>query len=290
MLTAPLTGNLGNNIMAYVITRIVADKLGYGFGFNRHPSYDYYGGMEQLSHLNLDYGHEHSCGYEDIPNGIENIWQEPTIHFDYDNGDSLDYHPYDENIWKIKDNTKLIIPCCQDARYFEGYQDKVCEWLQYKSEFKSLCEKFLADHGLFKLEDNLCVLNIRGGEYRSIPHVLLHTKYYYDAMSKMREINPDIYFIAISDDPDYVYSILPQIECFHFGISGDYYILNNAKNLILSNSSFAIMPTFTNKVIKNIMAPKFWSRHNVSTGYWSSDMWTFEKYGWKFIDRGGNIS
>jgi hypothetical protein len=233
----------------------------------------------------LNYGHEHNAGYTDIPEGIEHIWQEPTIHIDYDHGDSIDYHPYDENIWKIKDNTKLIIPCCQDARYLEGYRDKICEWLQYKPDFEEQCKKYLN----FRYDENLCIINVRGGEYKFIPNVLLSIEYYYNAMETMLNINPNMNFYVITDDMEYASKILPRVINYHFGIGADYYVLNHVQNLILSNSSFAILPTFTNKAVQNIIAPAYWSRYNVSTGYWPSDMWTFKDHGWNFIDRKGEM-
>jgi len=289
LLTAPLSGNLGNNIQIYTITRIVADKLGYQYGFNRHPNHDYYNGTEQLSFLNLDYGIEHNYGYDDMPPGIDKIWNETNMHYIFPNGDEVDYHPYCEDIWQIEDGTKLMIPSCQDARYFKGYEDKICEWLRYKPEFDEQCKNYFENNPLF--DDNTCILNIRGGEYKGISKLLIRKEYYFDAINKMKAINPKMHFVIISDDPTYASNIFNNgYPCFHFGIGADYWLLNHAKNLILSNSSFAILPTFTNKVVQNVFAPAFWSRHNISTGYWAStDMWTFKDYGWNFINREGEL-
>jgi hypothetical protein len=78
-----------------------------------------------------------------------------------------------------------------------------------------------------------------------------------------------------------------DIPVFHFGIGMDYYMISQAKNLILSNSSFAILPTWLNKNKPYVIAPRYWARHNVSTGYWAnSDMWTF---GWNYMDKDGEL-
>jgi hypothetical protein len=289
MITADLTGNFGNQAMIYTIVRIVADKLGYEYGFNRKPSHDYYGGREQMYFLNIDYGKEHTATFGQLPKGVDKVWYESTFHSVKSNGDIVDFHPYCEDIWKIEDGTKLVIPSCQDARYFEGYKDKICQWLDYTIDAKRYFPEMISSSGI-SFKDNYCFINVRGGEYKTIPHVIVRPQYYYDAIGKMKEINPDMEFIIVTDDVEYARTLFPRYRCFHLGIGQDYYILNHAKNLILCNSSFAILPTFTNKDVKNIFAPAFWARHNVSTGYWaSSDMWTFKEYGWKFLDRTGEI-
>jgi hypothetical protein len=289
MISAGLTGNLGNQMMIYTIVRIVADKLGYEYGFNRVPSHDYYGGREQMYFLNIDYGKEHQAPYGQFPPGINKSWLETTIHSVMPNGDVIDYHPYCDDIWKIEDNTMLVIPACQDARYFEGYRDKVCEWLDYTDEAKRYFPEMILSTGI-EFNNNTCFINVRGGEYKTIPQVLVRPEYYYDAIDKMKHINPDMEFIVVTDDVEYARTLFPRYKCVHLGIGQDYWILNHAKNLILSNSSFAILPTFTNRYVKNIFAPAFWARHNVSTGYWaSSAMWTFKDYGWNFIDREGKL-
>ena len=51
----------------------------------------------------------------------------------------------------------------------------------------------------------------------------------------------------------------------------DYVTLKNARYLILSNSSFSIMPVLSSTELKYAIAPKYWARHNISDGFWSSE-------------------
>ena len=288
MISSPLTGNCGNNLIIYLITRIVADKNGYEFGFNRHPSYDYHGGLEQLDYLNLSYGKEHNYGYHEIPDGITNVWYEQYQHINYPNGDSVDYHPYQPDIWNVPDSTKLVIRCCQDENYFRGYKEKIIDWLQYKKEFEEKINYYLFYNDIF-FDENLCVLNARGGaEYRSMSSVLLQKKYWDDAMQLMLERNPKMKFLCITDDPIFYKQFFNnEIPVMHISIGGDYFCVNSSRNLIISNSSFAIISTYTNKNDPYVIAPRWWAKHNVAQNYWaSSDMFTF---GWNFLDRDGKL-
>lgn len=289
MITSPLSGNCGNNLFIYLITRIVADKNGYEFGFNRHPSYDYHGGLEQLSFLNLSYGKEHNYGYHEIPDGITNVWYEQYQHINYSNGDSVDYHPYQPDIWNIPDFTKLMIRCAQDASYFTGYKEKIIDWLQYKKEFEEKITYYLSGNNIF-LDENTCIINVRGGaEYKSLPAVLLNKYYWHNAIAIMLNRNSRMKFLCITDDTRYAEELFGSLmPIMHISIGGDYYVINNARNLIISNSSFAIIPAWTNQYNPYVIAPFGWAKHNVSTGYWaSSDIKTF---GWNFLDREGNLS
>ena len=71
-------------------------------------------------------------------------------------------------------------------------------------------------------------------------------------------------------------------------IEGDYRSLNNAKYLILSNSSFAWFPAWLNANLKYCIAPKYWARHNVSDGYWACG-YNITK-GWMYQDRESKLS
>ena len=54
-------------------------------------------------------------------------------------------------------------------------RDRLKEWLKVKPEFDSY----------EYTRDNLCVLNLRGGEYASEPALFLRKKYWTDAMAQM---------------------------------------------------------------------------------------------------------
>jgi hypothetical protein len=267
---------------------MVADKNNYEFGFNPRFNYDYHNGYNQLNFLDLNYGKIHNASFHENPDGIENIWEEKFNHSKYDNGDSINYFYYQDNVWNISDKTKLIIQCCQDKRYFQDYKNKIREWLPVKEECLKEYYKFLEANNI-SLGENVCVINVRGGaEYKSVPSLLLRTKYWEDSINIMLQKNPNMKFLCVTDDIHYGYQLFGnQIPIVHISVGGDYFILNNAKNLIISNSSFAFIPVWTNENDPFVIAPKYWARHNVSSGYWaSSDVFTF---GWNFLDRDGKL-
>ena len=93
--------------------------------------------------------------------------------------------------------------------------------------------------------------------------------------------------MIITNDVKEANKILPGIPAYNFDLAKDYSIIKNAKYLLLANSSFTYFPAFTSETVKYIIAPKYWARHNVSDGYWSSEQNIYT--GFHYQDRKGNI-
>ncbi len=148
-----------------------------------------------------------------------------------------------------------------DESYFEGYRDKIKEWLHVKEEADS--------HEYTR--DDLCIINMRGGEYTNHPELYLDRKYWLNAMENMRKIRPDMEFMVVTEDEESARKVLPELEIHHFDMGKDYVTIKNARYLILSNSSFAVLPTMTSETVQYVIAPKYWARHNISDGFWSSE-------------------
>ena len=53
-------------------------------------------------------------------------------------------------------------------------------------------------------------------------------------------------------------------------IGRDFAILQNARYLILSNSSFSWWGAWTNQIAEVVIAPKYWAAYNVSKSFWST--------------------
>ena len=126
---------------------------------------------------------------------------------------------------------------------------------------------------------------IRNGvEYKNIPNVMLRKEYWKGAIDQMLKINNNMKFIIVSDDPVCARSFMPfDIPCYHFDIGFDFYVVNQAKWLIISNSSFGWWAAWLNQNSKLTIAPKYWARHNVSNGYWATgDIYT---RCFKYLDR-----
>ena len=171
----------------------------------------------------------------------------------------------------------IIYGNMQAEAYFGQYKKEICEWLRVKPEYDS-----------YKYSrENLCIINIRGGEYTSNPELFLRRKYWLDAMKAMKKIRGDMEFMVVTDDLAAARRILPEVQAFHFDLAGDYVTIKNASYLILSNSTFAFFPAFTSTTVKYIIAPKYWARHNVSDGYWASEQNIYSDF--MYMDRKGRL-
>lgn len=284
MITTNLTGNLGNHMWQYAVCRCVAEKLGYRWGINSSPSHDYFNGKSQMYFMNVDFGDQ---DFHLIQHQYFEPW--PT----HNHIDQVNITMYDPNLLKIKDNTKIFGDkgaagaLLQSEDYIIDRKEDISKWYEIKSEFINKYEEHLKNLKI-QLDDNTCIINFRGGEYRSIPNVILRKEYWSGAINEMLKINSNMKFIIISDDPDCARLYMPfEIPCYHVDIGFDFYVVNHAKWLIISNSSFGWWAAWLNKNSNLTIAPKYWARHNVSNGYWATgDIYTRD---FKYLDRNNNL-
>ena len=94
-------------------------------------------------------------------------------------------------------------------------------------------------------------------------------------------------FLIITEDVEAANIMFPKIPAYHLGMGEDYAAIHMAKNLIVSNSSFAFFPIFTSDNVKTVIAPKFWAGYNYSNGYWASEQNIYT--GWKYLGRDGKL-
>lgn len=283
MLTTNLTGNFGNNMWQYSVCRAVATKLGYEWGMNMNPTHDYYNGQNQMYFMNVDFG-------SNISN-IKNQYHEKWL--TYKHVDEVNITFFDPKIYEIEDNTRLlgdngaISGIFQSEDYLFEQKADIINWFKFKKEYVEKYEQILKNLSII-LNDDTCVINFRGGEYRTIPNVIVRKEYWKDAIQHMLKLNPKMKFVIISDDPTCAKSFMPfDIPVHHVEIGFDFYVVNKAKWNIISNSSFGWWATWLNTRTNKIIAPKYWARHNVSDGYWS----TGDSYTrcFSYLDREGNM-
>jgi len=262
---------LGNQLFNYVTTRVIALDNNYDFGIMN--SFKFKG----QDFMNLDFGKEVIGGYSPqegappitLPNGILNYYREKEVRY---NG--IDIRNYDVELTKIPDNTKLD-GLMQSDKYFSHRKEEIKKWLKVKDEHQ--CYEYCSD--------DICVINLRGGEYTCFPELYLTRKYWDDGIEHMRRINPNMKFVVITDDVlsaqnMFVKPLYPDFEIHHFNIAKDYSIINNARYLLLSNSSFSYFAAYTSNECKYIIAPKYWARHNVSDGYWACAFNIYSDWNW----------
>ena len=118
---------------------------------------------------------------------------------------------------------------------------------------------------------------------------MLPPEYYRLAMDHMKVNNPNIEFVIVTDDPSTASKYLPGIPVVGSAVSEekdqyqrniswyqypggpvgiDYSILNTAKYAIISASTFAFWPIWTNNDLVNVIAPKYWFDWSRSDGWW----------------------
>lgn len=182
----------------------------------------------------------------------------------------------DEGMFNVPDNT-LLMGNMQAQDYYLEYKEQIKEWLKLKPEYE--CYDFSKEH--------LCILHLRCSDYMQFPELFLNKRYWLRGMKAMKEHDPQMEFMIITNDVKEASKILPGIPAYNFDLAKDYSIIKNARNLLLSNSSFTYFPAFCSETVEYIIAPKYWARHNVSKGYWASEQNIYD--GWHYMDRKGRI-
>lgn len=267
---------LGNQLFCYVTARCIARKLGAEFGT---------AGQEQLA---VNIHSKKGMYFMDMDLGINitdpsryHAYQEKETRLFLGNSEhDLTHGCYiageDVSLHTLPDDT-LIYGNMQDEGYFLKYMDEIKDWLKVKPEYDSY--EFT--------RDNLCIINVRGGEYTGSPELFLDRKYWLNGIRNMKKIRSDMEFIIVTDDVEAAKKVLPGIPIYHGDLDRDYVMIKNARYLLLSNSTFACFPAFTSETAQFIIAPKYWARHNVSDGYWASEQNIYSSF--HYQDRKGRL-
>lgn len=243
---------LGDQLFSYIVTRVIALDKGYEFGF---IGKEFFKGKD---FLNLDWGKEVECEYEiQQPAGklvITLPWPENTLPIF-----EINKPYYDPEVNFIEDGTIIDGYGAQDLRYFEHRLPEIKEWLGIRSNF--------SDH---KNDDNVCVINMRGGEYRAVPELFLPKEYWDKAFDTMFDENNNLTAEIHTDDLLLAKEVFPTFKAFR-DIELNWRSLRYAKHAIISNSAFAIIP----RLLKHLedpeavtIAPRYWNRYNLKRWDW----------------------
>ena len=269
---------LGNQLFCYVTARAIAEENGYEFGcagqekfaVNIHSDRGMYFMDMDLGHVITEEEKKNFAVFQDAEDRLYlgNSRHDMTYGC-YVSGALAEIH-------QVQDNT-LIYGNMQDESYFLPYLDKVKQWLFVKPEYDSYEYS----------RENLCIINMRGGEYTSSPELYIDKKYWLHGIREMKKLRPDMEFMIVTDDVEAAGKMLPGIPAHHFDIGKDYVTIKNAYYLLLSNSSFACLPAHTSQTLKFAIAPKYWARHNVSDGYWASEQNIYSLF--HYMDRKGRL-
>jgi hypothetical protein len=265
----------GNQLAVYVTTRAIALRNGYDFGFTGLENFgDRRYNDRGVYFMDIDLGKPVVEGNTGIY--IEKEHRIKLNHSHHDSTIGCDIRLVDQDLLNIPDNTK-IMGIMQGADYFYEYKNHIKDWLRINPDHD--CRDFV--------DDNICVLNIR--DYEADPILFLQRDYWVRAIYHMLNINPNMQFLIITENPDMAKRLLPELaeNVHHFDLAKDYSIIKNARWLIISNSSFACFPSICNEEARLIIAPKYWARHNVSNGYWSCGYNMYKDF--TYMDRDGKL-
>jgi len=281
---------LGNQIWRYVCCRVFAEHHGYEWGVS-HPGW-------RGPFLNIDWGKEVNLNVEEdsdfrMVEGFKHYYKE-----------RFDHHKRAPGCIGIPDNKFYSLPdncyingTFQRMSYIEEHREKICSWLTYDNK--------VTDYA----SEDYCVIQLRGGDYTT-GHSMLPPQYYQMAMQHMKDNNPDIKFVIVTDDPGTASQFLPGVPIVGSAVSEekdqyqkniswytypggpvgiDYSILNTAKYAIISASTFAFWPVWTNKDLVNLIAPKYWFDWSRSDGWWRMKDGIVNDQRWLWMDQQGGL-
>ena len=141
--------------------------------------------------------------------------------------------------------------------YINDHKDDIRQWLSHNVNVTEYSD------------DDTCVIHFRGGEYL-ITASWLEPKFYENARDRMLEHNPNMKFVVVTDDPENANKFIPWAKVvgattlteqedieqgtgfFKYkggNIGVDYSILHNARNVIMSASTFSFWPVWTSNVV-----------------------------------------
>lgn len=237
---------LGNQLFRYLGTRVLAEDRGLKFGMIGTENF------KGKSFMDLDMGEELNIPtHTEYPAGklVADVdlplWEENSIH-------------YNPEINFVPDNT-IIDGEFQDEKYFGHRLADLRVWLRTE---------------VLQLPEDMCVINFRGGEFALFPELFLSKDYWDKGIAIMKGKNSNMKFEVHTDDPDLAKQFFPDYECIH-DISLNWRSIRYAKNLIIANSSFPILPSLLNEDA-HVIAPRYWARPH--SNEWSMPQNYYRKF------------
>ena len=226
---------LGNQLFRYVATRVLALDKDYDFSMVAPELF------KGNSFMDLD------MGRADVPlsYNIEQPSGKVSLQFPYGYShfeEKTNYYNPEFNF--IEDNT-IIDGEFQDERYFEHRLNEINEWLKVEP---------------IDVEDNVCAIGFRGGEFALYPELFLTKEYWAEAIVLMLQKNINMKFEVHTDDEILAKQFFPDYKVVH-DVGINWRSIRYAKYAIIANSSFYILPRLLNGGMT--VAPHYWARRNI---------------------------
>lgn len=247
---------IGDQLFSYITTRVLALDRGLNFGF---VGKEFFKG----TFLDLDWGKDTDLEYHILkPAGkllfIGKDFRLPLNTFE------INKPYYDPEINFVEDGTVIDGYGAQDEKYWGHRLPEIQSWLKHK------------DKVMFDTEDNVCVINFRGGEFATVPELFLPHEYWNNAIKLLLEkYHGDIKFEVHTDDLVLAKEFFPIFPIYQ-NIQLNWEAVRYAHHLIISNSAFAVIPALLNSNVKEVIAPHYWARRN--TKEWSLSSNYYRKF------------
>jgi len=258
---------LGNQLWMFAAAKSISEKLNVDLNIYEFKKF------KGRSFLKLDNKNNYSYSINKYKNSKNiNIFNEKIF---YDSDLRYVASDYDERVLEIKEET-ILEGIFQSENYFFGDLSKLKRYIKLKD---SISEEN-------KIDQNVCILNIRGGEYKRHKNFILPKSYWLNAINNYKNNFQIKEFIVVTDDYRYAKKIFPNLKIIHGDIGNCYASIYNSSNLILSNSTFSYFPCKTG-INKNVIAPIYWARPNNKYNRWASPCNIYE--GWLWQDFNSNL-
>ena len=257
---------LGNQLWVYAASRSIAEQLNVPFillGAERFKGKDFL-------HINSEVG---ISAAEAVDVAKSSRWSSFHEAFFYDR--ELDYMSsgFDSRVLALSGMSKLD-GLYQSEKYFFGDLERPKMYFDLDDVWKSKN----------RVEDDTCIINLRGGEYKRHKNLILPESYWNKAIENMKRMSDVRKFLVVTDDVRYARAMFPKFDVLEGGIEDCYASIYNAKYLILSNSSFAYFPVKTGGNSRLVIAPKYWARYATPCGRWASIANLYESWLWQSPD------
>lgn len=233
---------LGDQLFRYITTRTLALDKNIPYGMV-NPD-----GFKGESFMPIQLGM-----YVNLPEAM-NQWLEKDVR----DKDGNDIRSYDPEINFVEDNT-VIDGSFEDDKYWGHRLDEIRDWLKVEP---------------LEMQDDVCVIGFRGGEYALNPDLFLAKDYWNEAINTMifHSNNQDLRFQVHTDDPSLAKQFFPSFEIVenapishskHTNMGFNWRSARYAKYAIIPNSAFFILP----RLLKHLedptavtIAPRYWAR------------------------------
>lgn len=239
---------LGNQLWMYASAKGIAKKLGYGLTIHAMQKF------KGASFLKLEAEHQY-LGTEHLSPTHNQFFEKQF--FDRELGYfATDFDP---EVLNLPQNSYLS-GLFQSEKYFFGQKPLLAEWLVLSDAWKDAAVKYC----------DATVLNIRGGEYKRFKNLILPKSYWQQGMKNITAMTGNDQFVVVTDDVNYARALFPELPTVSGNVAECYAAVYGAKQLVVSNSSFAYFPICTRLDKPLVIAPYQWSRFNNPFGRWAA--------------------